>query len=180
MGYRRLRRPRVIDKIYADYKKAIKKLTQHHEVLGDLPSAEEKLLIHQEAIIYIVHVNPNSTAVEFRDAIYRVQDAYHRAYLWAQDKRLINVSDHWTLNEIIGVTYKVQEFTKNGKPKWVLYVYDEHAKGQPALIMAEKCQPYIDGWKEKKKRLEDMGHDGSLARRLLRQKRRLIEIVEGQ
>jgi hypothetical protein len=179
MGYSRLRRPKVIEKISRDYNKAKKKLTQHHDILGDLPKNEEKLLIHQEAVIYIVHVNPESTAIEFGDAVYQVQDPWHRRYLWTRDKRLINVNDHWLLNEIIGVDYKQQVFTKGGKATWVIYTYDEMAKGQPALIMAERCQPYIDGWKEKKKRLVDMGHDGTLARRLQRQKRRLIEIVEG-
>jgi hypothetical protein len=159
MGYVKVDRNRVINKINRDFRKAIRKLPE------------------DQAIIYTIDMNPKSSGIEIAKGIYplhRNNDALVKK-IWTERKRQFNLNPDFPDHEIIGATFEVLGLDNKRR----LEVYEEFAAGKHAEEAAKFLLFLIKGLQEKYDRLMAKAHDPQLMRRLNAEKRRLRRIVDG-
>ena len=171
--YVKLERTKVINKIYKDFVKALRKFTAR-PCPPEIRDNEWPTINYQETYLYVHEQNPKSTKREFFKGIHKgVPEAQAKAdYIRTVNE--INKSPYWKDEHLISVEQKI--FKDNGKVGIVDYV--ELAKGEEARIRAKTFDKHIDGFKMKQEDLYDKADDKDLARRL-NIKKKMREAIVG-
>ncbi|HEX7178370.1 MAG TPA: hypothetical protein VF220_01505 [Nitrososphaeraceae archaeon] len=144
----------------------------------DAMFAEYKIVPNATRLEHALAHNPiytgyKGTTKEIRQIKYDLMQV-HNAEI-----RLFNKSLKALDMEIIGVSYDFQDVNGND----FRMVFDELAIGVNAIRAGEKCDAYINGYKDKKKRLIKMGNDETLKTQhdaKLRAIRRLLNKGKGK
>ena len=148
-------------KIERDYRRAFKKLDESN------------------AFIYCIEQNPNCTIWEFGRGMLRAlglksfaADDFAVRKIMAEKKQEINRNQDFQ-EHIIAVPHELTD--NHGNQFKVSYI--EIAKTKKALDAAERCAPYIKGWKNKQEDLTSIGNNEKYAALLyMRKKRRELQV----
>jgi len=158
------------------------------QIIGIIQACKDHEIEAQDAIFTEYKKVPDATRLEHALAHYpiyagsvgtkrEIRDIKHDIMqMHNNDVRLFNKSVKDLDMEIIGVAY----YFKDVHDKEFKMFFDELAIGLHAKEAADKCDPYINGWKEKKKRLVEISKDDTLKKKHDAKMRAIQKILDNR